>query len=438
MQFKNEIKNKIFSLVKEYYQKFMRPSPDGNIPVSGKKFDDQELCSVINAVLDGWWTEGEVTKGFEKKFNQFLAIKHTLVVNSGSSANFIALKTLTSQKLGERRIKKGDEIITVAAGFPTTINPIIECGCTPVFCDIEIQTYSINTQELNDAISPKTRAIFLAHTLGNPFDLHEIKKFCLEKDLWLIEDACDALGSLYDGKYVGTYGDLGTFSFYPAHQITMGEGGAVVTKDDGLIKIARSIRDWGRDCWCDTGKDNTCGKRFEWQLGNLPNGYDHKYIYSEIGYNLKNTDLNVAIGLAQLDKLEEFIKLRRRNFELLFIKLKKFEAVFYLPRNTTNSIPCWFGFPITLKPNVPFTRLDILKYLEKNKIATRLLFAGNIIRQPYFIDYKINYRIVKDLKNTDYIMNNTFWIGINPLITKDNIDFIEKILESFLNEYTKN
>lgn len=415
----------------------MKPTPLNNIPVSGKKFDDQELCSAVDAVLDGWWTEGEVTKRFEKKFNQFLGIKHTLLVNSGSSANFLALKTLTSQKLGEKRIKKGDEIITVAAGFPTTINPIIECGCIPVFCDIEIPTYNIKIQELNNAISSKTRAIFLAHTLGNPFDLDEVKKFCLENELWLIEDACDALGSLYNEKYIGTYGDLGTFSFYPAHQITMGEGGALVTNNDILIKIARSIRDWGRDCWCDTGKDNTCGKRFEWQLGDLPKGYDHKYIYSEIGYNLKNTDLNVAIGLAQLDKLQEFINLRKRNFQLLLNKLMKFEEFFYLPRNIKNSIPCWFGFPITLKPKVSFTRLELLKYLEKSKIATRLLFAGNIIRQPYFIDYKINHRIVKNLTNTDYIMNNTFWIGINPLVTTDNIDFIGKIFESFLTSYKK-
>lgn len=438
MQATNEIKSKIFSLIKEYYQKYLKSVPIVNIPVSGKKFDDHELCSAVNAVLDGWWTEGEVTKKFEKKFNQILGIKHTLIVNSGSSANFLALKTLMSQKLGEKRLKRGNEIITVAAGFPTTINPIIDCGCTPVFCDIEIETYNIKTEELNEAISSKTRAIFLAHSMGNPFNLQEIKKLCLENDLWLIEDACDALGSLYNGQYVGTFGDLGTFSFYPAHQITMGEGGAVVTNDDKLVKIARSIRDWGRDCWCDTGKDNTCGKRFEWQLGNLPYGYDHKYIYSEIGYNLKNTDLNVAIGLAQLDKLDDFIKLRKRNFQLLFNKLKKFEEYFYLPRNTNNSVPCWFGFLITLKPNISFTRLDLLKYLEQNKIATRLLFGGNIIRQPYFADYKIKYRIVKDLKNTDYVMNNTFWIGLNPLITKDNIDFIERIFESFLNKYAIN
>ncbi|MFX1294023.1 MAG: lipopolysaccharide biosynthesis protein RfbH [Promethearchaeota archaeon] len=432
----NEIKERIFVLVKQYYNKTFKNKVTSIVPVSGKKFDEQELISGIDAVLDGWWTEGKVSKEFEKKFNQLLNVKHTIIVNSGSSANFLALKALTSKKLGDKRLLKGDEIITVAAGFPTTINPILDCCCIPVFCDIDLETYNINIEQLKKAVSSKTKAIFLGHTLGNPFNLEEIQKICSNHNLWLIEDTCDALGSKYKDKYVGTFGDLGTFSFYPAHQITMGEGGVIVTNNDDLKKIIRNMRDWGRDCWCDTGKDNSCGKRFKWKMGNLPYGYDHKYIYSEIGYNLKNTDLNVAIGLAQLNKITEFIKQRRENFNLLLKELKRFENFFYFPKATKHSVPCWFGFMITLKPNVSFSRLDLLKYLDRNKIGTRLLFGGNITKQPYFINNNIKYRAAGALKNTDYVMNNAFWIGVCPLISKDKINFVVQTFNSFLSNYS--
>ncbi|MHA1232286.1 MAG: lipopolysaccharide biosynthesis protein RfbH [Candidatus Helarchaeota archaeon] len=430
-----EIKNNIFSLLNQYYEKTFKNKKLSYIPVSGKKFDVQELISGVKAVLDGWWTEGSITKEFEKKFTQFLHIKHTIIVNSGSSANFLALKSLTSRKLNAKALKTGDEIITVAAGFPTTINPILDCNCIPVFCDVTLDTCNIDINQLEDALSPTTKAIFLAHTLGNPFNLDKVQQICSDYNLWLIEDCCDALGSLYKNKLVGTFGDFGTFSFYPAHQITMGEGGALVTDNDELKKIARSMRDWGRDCWCDTGKDNTCGKRFEWKLGELPYGYDHKYIYSEIGYNLKNTDLNVAIGLAQLDKLNDFIKQRRKNYELLFNKLKKYQDFFQFIKPTEHSIPSWFGFLITLKPNVPFQRVELLQYLNSKKIGTRLLFGGNITKQPYFIGNNIKYRIVKDLKNTDYLLNHSFWLGVCPLITKEDITFIGNQFGSFLEKY---
>lgn len=429
----DEIKNRIFSATKEYYLKYLKDKKPPYIPASGKKFDEKELISGINAVLDGWWTEGKITEEFETKFNHFLSIKYSLIVNSGSSANLLALKTLTSKKLGKKRLIKGDEVITAAAGFPTTINPILNCQCIPVFCDIELKNYNIKIEDLRNAISDKTKAIILAHTLGNPFNLEAVKKVCEEFDLWLIEDTCDALGSQYNEQYVGTFGDLGTFSFYPAHHITMGEGGAVITNDTTLYKIAKSLRDWGRDCWCGTGQDNTCGKRFDWKLGKLPYGYDHKYIYSEIGYNLKNTDLNVAIGLAQLDKLNDFIIQRRNNFEYLYHKMNKYSRFFYLPEATINSNPCWFGFILTLKPDVSFKRLELLRFLEENKIATRLLFGGNILRQPYFVDYEIKYRIIGDLKNTDYVMNNTFWIGVCPLITKKDIDQMDEMFKVFFN-----
>ncbi len=415
----------------EYYKLFLNKEIKG-VPVSGKKYDEKEIIAIVDAALDGWWTEGEVTNKFEKKFCTFLGVKHTIVVNSGSSANLLALKTLTSQKLGERRLKDGDEVITVAAGFPTTINPIIQCNCIPVFCDVNLSTYNVDIEQLKKAVSKKTKAILLAHTLGNPFNVEEVIKLCKKYNLWLIEDNCDSLGSRYNNQLTGTFGDLSTHSFYPAHHITMGEGGAVCTNNNELAKIARSIRDWGRDCWCQTGQDNSCRKRFEWKLGELPYGYDHKYIYSEIGYNLKNTDLNVAIGLAQMEKLNSFIEIRKRNFALLKNKLSKFQNYFILPEATENSDPSWFGFPITLKDNCPFTRKDILKYLNENNIGTRLLFGGNITKQPYFIENKIKYRIVGNLKNTDLIMNNTFWIGVYPGITEEKINYIMSIFDKFI------
>lgn len=431
MRTKEEIKEEIYSKIKEYYESHLS-SKGNSIPVSGKKYDEEEIISIVDAALDGWWTEGKVTEAFEKKFGEYLGIKHIIVVNSGSSANLLALKVLTSQKLGEKRLKPGDEIITIAAAFPTTVNPIIECGCIPVFCDVDLETYNINLEQFKQAITKKTKAVFLAHTLGNPFNVEEVKKECEKHGLWFIEDACDALGSKYKGKLVGAFGDMATFSFYPAHHITMGEGGALVTNNPLFSKIARSIRDWGRDCWCGTGQDNSCKRRFEWKLGELPYGYDHKYIYSEIGYNLKNTDLNVAIGLAQMDKLKDFIKKRKENFEILSEKFTKFEKYFYLPKATKDSDPSWFGFLLTLRENCGFKREELMKYFNENKIGTRLLFGGNIIKQPYFVDNKIEYRVVKDLTNTDKIMNDTFWIGVCPLISEKDIDYIVEKIDSFI------
>lgn len=428
-------KTKIKLQIKEYYEKYMRKKIN-HIPISGKKFDEKELYSVLDALLEGWWTDGKITKQFEQRFNSYLGTKNTVVVNSGSSANLLALKALTSPNLGDRRLLPDDEVITVAAAFPTTINPIIQCGCIPVFCDVDLDsgTYNINTNHLKKAITNKTKAIFLAHTLGNPFNLKEVKKLCKQHNLWLIEDACDALGSTYDNKMVGTFGDLATYSFFPAHICTMAEGGAVVTDDSQLAKIVRSMRDWGRTCYCGTGQDNCCGKRFDWQLGNLPHGYDHKYTYSEIGYNLKNTDLNVAIGLAQMDKLEDFIKVRRRNFKLLREGFEKFNKYFYLPEPEPNSNPSWFGFLLTLREDAPFDRTTLMKYLTENKIGVRLLFGGNIIHQPYFVDNDIKYRIVDNLDNSDYIMNNTFWIGVSPLISEEDINIILSVFDYFIKD----
>ncbi|MEM3585163.1 MAG: lipopolysaccharide biosynthesis protein RfbH [Candidatus Woesearchaeota archaeon] len=431
MRTKEQIKKDIYSLVKEYYTRFLSTKSEF-IPVSGKKYDEKEIISIIDAALDGWWTEGRVTAEFEEKFKEFLKIKNVIVVNSGSSANLLAIKALTSPKLKDKRLKPGDEVITVAAAFPTTVNPIIEAGAVPVFCDVKIGTYNIKVSELKKALSNKTKAVMLAHTLGNPFNLEYVVKFCKENKLWLIEDACDALGSKYKNKMVGTFGDIATFSFYPAHHITMGEGGAVVTNNALLARIIRSMRDWGRDCWCKTGQDNTCGKRYAWKLGELPYGYDHKYIYSEIGYNLKNTDLNVAIGIAQMEKLPDFIVARRRNFERLFEGIKKFEKYFYLPKAEPHSEPSWFGFLLTIKEDAGFKREELLKFLEDEKIGTRLLFAGNITKQPYFIENKIKYRTVGNLKNTDLIMKNTFWIGVCPLIEEKDIKKIISAFERFI------
>ncbi|MBT3394996.1 lipopolysaccharide biosynthesis protein RfbH [archaeon] len=433
MRTKEEIKKEINRNLKEYYESYLG-NERKNIPVSGKKYDEKELISVVDALLDGVWTEGKVTSEFEDKFGKFLGIKYVAIVNSGSSANLLALKSLTSSRLGDRKLSKGDEIITVAAGFPTTINPIIECGCIPVFCDVDIETYNIDIEQLKDAISPKTKAIMLAHTLGNPFNINEVRRICKDHNLWLIEDACDALGSRYNKGLVGTFGDLATFSFYPAHHITMAEGGAVVTNNLLLMKIVKSIRDWGRDCWCKPGVDNTCKSRYSWKLGDLPQGYDHKYIYSELGYNLKNTDLNVAIGLAQLDKLNDFIEKRKENFKMLYKGLEKFEEYFYLPKQTTNSEPSWFGFLLTIKDHEKFKREDILKHLNSEGIDTRLLFGGNIIKQPYFIKNNPKFRIVQNLNNTEKIMNDTFWVGICPLINEEDINKIILSIGSFISQ----
>lgn len=433
----DEIKNKILELVKEYYIKSYEKLPDNKVPVSGKVYDEKELQNLVEASLEGWWTEGKWNSLFEEKLKTFLNIDYALTVNSGSSANLIALKTLTSIKLGDKQIKPGDEIITVAAGFPTTVNPIIEIGATPVFVDVELGTYDAKVGEIKEAISSKTKAIFMAHTLGNPFDIKAIKEICEDHNLWLIEDNCDALGSKYGGKYTGTFGDLATLSFYPAHHVTTAEGGAVLTNDPQLYQIARSIRDWGRDCWCPTGKDNTCGRRFNWQLGKLPYGYDHKYIYSEIGYNLKMTDLQASIGVAQMDKLESFTKKRKENFEYLYGKLKEFEDYFILPKATENSEPSWFGFLLTIKEDSKINRTKFMQYLNDNGIGTRLLFGGNLTKQPYFVDYGIKYRQIGDLENTDIIMNNTFWIGVYPALEKEHLDYVYETFKKIFRRVKK-
>ena len=427
-----KMKNEILELVKKYHNETNKKLPANKVPVSGKVYDEKELQNLVEASLEGWWTESKWSLLFEEKLKFFLNIDCVLSVNSGSSANLIALKTLTSIKLRDRRIKRGDEIITVAAGFPTTVNPIIEIGAIPVFVDVEIGTYDVKVNGIKEAISQKTKAIFIAHALGNPFNIKAIKKICEEHNLWLIEDNCDALGSKYDGKYTGTFGDLSTLSFYPAHHITTAEGGAVLTNNSQLYQIALSIRDWGRDCYCSTGKDDTCGRRFNWQLGELPYGYDHKYIYSEIGYNLKMTDLQASIGAAQMDKLELFTKKRKENFEYLYNKLKEFEHCFILPKATENSEPSWFGFLLTIKKNSKINRTKFMQYLNENGIGTRLLFGGNLTKQPYFVDYDIKYRQVGDLDNTDIVMNDTLWVGLYPALGKEHLDYVYEMFKKYL------
>jgi CDP-6-deoxy-D-xylo-4-hexulose-3-dehydrase len=400
------------------------------VPPSGKVIGAQELKNMVDASLDGWLTTGRFNAEFEKKLAAFIGIKHLITVNSGSSANLVAFSTLTSPKLGERAIQKGDEVIGVAAGFPTTVNPILQFGAVPVFVDVDPLTHNIDASKIEAAISPKTKAIMLAHSLGNPFNLDVVTALCKKHNLWLVEDCCDALGTTYRGQMVGTFGDIGTLSFYPAHHITMGEGGAVFTNNDELKTIAESFRDWGRDCYCQPGKDNTCGKRFCQQLGDLPHGYDHKYTYSHLGYNLKITDMQAACGLAQLEKAPEFIQARKNNFAFLKERLKDCEEYVHLPEPTEHSDPSWFGFPITLKDNCPVTRLDLLTYLDQNKVGTRLLFAGNLTRQPYMAG--ASYRISGNLTNTDNVMNNTFWIGVQPALTREMLEFAAAKIESYL------
>ena len=400
------------------------------VPPSGKLMGAQELKYMVEASLDGWLTTGRFNAEFEKKLAAFIGIKHLITVNSGSSANLVAFNTLTSPKLGERAIKNGDEVIGVAAGFPTTVNPILQFGAVPVFVDVDPLTHNIDASKIEAAISPKTKAIMLAHSLGNPFNLDVVTALCKKYNLWLVEDCCDALGSTYRGQMVGTFGDIATLSFYPAHHITMGEGGAVFTKHDELKTIAESFRDWGRDCYCQPGKDNTCGKRFCQHLADLPYGYDHKYTYSHLGYNLKITDMQAACGLAQLERASEFIRARKDNFAFLKNRLKACEEFINLPEATEHSDPSWFGFPITLKENCPVSRLDLLTYLDQNKIGTRLLFAGNLTRQPYMAG--ANYRVSGNLINTDIVMNNTFWVGVQPSLSREMMEFSAQKIESFL------
>ena len=406
------------------------------IPASGKVFNEQEMQLMTEAVLDGWWTEGRFNKQFEKKIAQWLGRKFCSTTNSGSSANLLALTALTSFRLGQRRLKKGDEIITLAAAFPTTVNPIVQNNLVPVFVDIDLETYNADPEQIKKAIRPgRTRAIFLAHTLGNPFNLEKIVKLCQKYKLWLIEDNCDALGSAYQDKRTGSFGHLATQSFYPAHHMTTGEGGAVLTNDPLLHKIIRSLRDWGRDCWCPTGHDNTCGKRYSWKLGNLPKGFDHKYIYSEIGYNLKITDISAALGLVQLKKLNKFNQQRKKNFDFLYKKFKEFDSYFILPQKEKFSQPVWFGFPITLRDNCPFDRENLLKYLNNFGIGTRLIFGGNMIKQPSFVNYQIKFRKIGNLKNTDKIMNDSFWIGLYHGLGQKELSFVVKKFEDFIKKY---
>lgn len=413
----------------EFSPKVFEPG-QAAVPPSGKLIDAQELKNMVDASLDGWLTTGRFNEQFEKSLAEFIGVKHAITVNSGSSANLVAFSVLTSPKLGDRAIKKGDEVIGVAAGFPTTVNPIIQFGAIPVFVDIDKYTHNIDASLIEAAIGPKTKAIMLAHSLGNPFNLDIVVSLCKKHNLWLVEDCCDALGTTYKGQMVGTFGDIGTLSFYPAHHITMGEGGAVFTNNFELKQIAESFRDWGRDCYCPPGKDNTCGNRFCWTLGNLPKGYDHKYTYSHLGYNLKISDMQAACALAQLEKLPAFIQARKDNFKYLEERLKGCEEFLQLPKVTECSDPSWFGFPITVKEKSPVSRLDLITYLDQNKIGTRLLFAGNLVRQPYMVDVK--YRVSGELTNTDNVMNNTFWIGVQPALTTEMLEFVALKIENYL------
>lgn len=418
-------------LSKVNFKKSIIPGVD-YIPPSGKVLDEADLINLLDSCFDLWLTAGRFSLEFERKFAEFMNHKFCLLVNSGSSANLIAFSTLTSPLLGDRKLEPGDEVITVAAGFPTTVNPIIQNGCIPVFVDINLIDFGINIDMLENALSPKSKAVMLAHTLGNPFDASKVKEFCDRHNLWFIEDCCDAVGAKVNGKPVGTFGDIATVSFYPAHHMTMGEGGAVLITNPRLKKIAESFRDWGRDCWCPPGKDNTCNKRFDQKIAELPDGYDHKYIYSHVGYNLKVSDMQAAIGCSQLNKLPFFIEVRNKNTEtlkrLIKEKIPHYDQLMMLPETTSNFEASWFGFPITLKTG---SRRQVVQFLENNKIGTRLLFAGNLLRQPLYKDKK--YRVVGDLINTDFVMNNTFWVGIYPALDETHMEYIsEKLKESFL------
>jgi len=404
-----------------------------HVQVSGRVYDENDIAMLVESSLDFWLTAGPFTEKFESKLASTIGTKHAIMTNSGSSANLIAVSALTSRFLGDSRIKRGDEIITTATSFPTTVNPIFQNGLVPVFVDVELDTYNIDPVQIEKAINPKTRAVVVAHTLGNPFDLHRISKLCEDFGLYLIEDCCDALGAKVDGKQVGTFGVASTFSFYPAHHITTGEGGALLTNSDQIKRAAESFRDWGRDCWCKPGCDNTCGKRFGWKLGDLPYGYDHKYIYSNIGYNLKATDMQAAVGLSQLSKLPIFIKERRENFQYYLNFFKKYERFFVLPRIYPGSDPSPFGYVINIREDAPFKRTELVLYLEEHGIATRTIFGGNIIRQPAYRDE--NFRVVGDLKNADSLMNNAFWIGVYPGITHEMREYVTTIFESFLSKY---
>ena len=416
-------------LIREKLARTIVPGQD-YIPVTGKIIDEDDIMLGLESVLDGWLTAGRFANTFERELARFFGSRFSLLVNSGSSANLLAFYTLTSPKLGDRALQPGDEIISVAAGFPTTINPVLQFGCVPVFLDIDIPTYNIKAEDIEAAISPKTKAIFIAHTLGNPFNLDIVMEVAKKYQLWVIEDDCDSLGATYRDKKTGSFGDLATVSFYPAHHITMGEGGAVLINNAKLKKIAESFRDWGRDCWCEPGKDNTCGERFCQQLGDMPFGYDHKYTYSHIGFNLKATDMQAAIGLSQLQKADYFIERRRQNFSVLYNALKPFEEHFILPEPTVHANPSWFGFLITIRDGSPLKRNDLVQYLEANKIGTRLLFGGNLTRQPAYKNS--HYRIFHTLTNTDKVMNDAFWLGVWPGLETKHYEYVKGIIEEFL------
>ena len=434
----DELRKEIMRLTKKFAEIKLAPKPfragEDPVPVSGKVLSSEDFSALVDSSLDGWLTAGRFTADFERSLANFVGARDALFVNSGSSANLIALSGLTSKKLGDRALKPGDEVLSVAMGFPTTVNPIIQNGLRPVVVDVDLDTLDVNAAQLEEAISPKTKAIMLAHTLGNPFDLDTIQRLCRDKNLWLVEDSCDALGSTYKGKRTGSFGDTATLSFYPAHHITSGEGGAVFVKSPLVKKQVESFRDWGRDCYCETGKDNTCAKRFGWKLGNLPEGYDHKYIYSHIGYNLKATDMQAALGLAQLGKVEYFIQKRKDNYEYLKRSLSKVEGL-SVAQATPNSDPSWFGCPITLDQDHPVNREDLLRFLDSRKIGTRLLFAGNITKQPAYKD--VDFRVVGNLTNTNVVMTRSFWVGVYPGLTTQMLDYVIESITDFMSGKAK-
>ena len=430
----NSSRNRILDLVKDHYREAFTPRDfvpgETPIPVSGKVFDEDEIMHLVDASLDFWLTTGRYAAQFERELAKFVGVRHSFLVNSGSSANLVALSALTSHKMVDRQLRPGDEVITVAAGFPTTVNPIIQNRLIPVFVDIELKTYNIDINILEEALSSKTRAIMIAHTLGNPFDVDAVTNFADKHDLLLVEDNCDALGSTYNGKPTGSFGDVATCSFYPAHHITTGEGGAVFANDPSLKPIIESFREWGRDCWCEPGEDNTCGKRFDWKMGDLPHGYDHKYIYDHIGYNVKMTDMQAAIGVAQIAKLGQFTETRKQNWRILKDGLSDLTDYFILPEPTAKSEPSWFGFPLSIRSGSPFDRKKFINFLENKKIATRLLFGGNITRQPAYLE--VPFRTVGDLAVSDFVMTNTLWVGVYPQLTKPIMDYVVESIHDFV------
>ncbi len=427
------LRSRIMRLVAEYHAAAFPPRQflpgETPVPVSGRVFDADELQFLVDASLDFWLTTGRFAEQFERQFAKFSGLRHAVLVNSGSSANLLAVACLTSPTLGTEALRPGDEVITVGAGFPTTVNPIVQSQLVPVFLDVTVPTYNVDVTQLEAAVSERTRAVVLAHTLGNPFDLSAVTSFAKRHGLWLIEDCCDAVGATFRGRGVGTFGELATVSFYAAHHITMGEGGCVLTNRPLLRRLVTSFRDWGRDCWCDPGRDNTCGKRFEWALGDLPFGYDHKYTYSHVGYNLKMTDMQAAIGVAQLRKLPSFIEARRRNFQVLSDGLKDLEEFLILPEATPGAVPSWFGLPLAVRTDAPFSRNQIVRHLEEKKIATRLLFGGNLLRQPAYRD--VRHRTIGDLPNTDFVMKQAFWIGVYPGLSEDMLSYTLDVIHGW-------